>query len=155
MTRTVNIHDLPDLVGEELGPGEPYEVSQEMIDAFADATGDDQWIHTDPERAVDGPFGTTIAHGYLTLSLVPVMMRTVLRVEGVGMGINYGLNRVRFPAAVPSGSKLVARATMADVDVRDDGGYQTTTDISLTVEGADRPACAAQAVARYYPQQNG
>ncbi len=152
MTTTVHISDLPELVGEDLGPGEPYEVTQEMIDAFAEATGDDQWIHTDPERAADGPFGTTIAHGYLTLSLVPVMMRTVLRVEGVGMGVNYGLNRVRFPAAVPSGSRLVATATVADVDVRDDGGYQTITDITMTVEGADRPACVAQALARYYPE---
>lgn len=152
MTRTVNISDLPDLAGEELGPGEPYEVSQEMIDAFADATGDDQWIHTDPERAAEGPFGTTIAHGYLTLSLVPVMMRTVLTVDGVGMGINYGLNRCRFPAAVPSGSKLVATATVKDVDVRDDGGYQLETEVTLTVEGADRPSCVAEVLSRYYPR---
>lgn len=152
MTRTVSIHDLPDLVGEDLGPGEPYEVTQDMIDAFADATGDDQWIHTDPERAADGRFGTTIAHGYLTLSLVPAMMRTVLLVEGVGVGINYGLNRCRFPSAVPSGSTLVANATVADVDVRDDGGYQTTTDVTLTVQGADEPACVAQVIGRYYPE---
>lgn len=149
--RTVHIYDLPELVGEELGPGDPHAVTQEMIDTFADATGDHQWIHTDTERATKGPFGTTIAHGYLTLSLVSPMLRTVLQVEGVGMSINYGLNRVRFPAAVPAGSNLIATATVADATLRDDGGYQMTTNVTLTVEGADRPACVAQVLGRFYP----
>ncbi|MGH3443558.1 MAG: MaoC family dehydratase [Nitriliruptorales bacterium] len=149
--RSVRITDLPTIKGEPLGPSEPVTVTQDMIDAFAEATGDHQWIHVDPERAAQGPFGTTVAHGYLTLSLVPQLVQKLLHVEGVGMGVNYGLNRCRFPAPVPSGSGVVATAQVRDVEERDDGGYQLTTEVTITVVGAERPSCVAETVARYYP----
>lgn len=149
--RTVHINDLPSLKGETLGPGDPITVTQDMIDAFADATGDHQWIHVDPERAAAGPFGTTVAHGYLTLSLVPQAVQKLLKIDGVGMGINYGLNRCRFPAPVPSGADVLATAHVLDVEERGDGGYQLTTEVTLTVVGAEKPSCVAETVARYYP----
>lgn len=153
MTRTVHLSELGSLVGETFGPGEPYEVTQEAIDRFADATGDHQWIHVDPERAATGPFGTTVAHGFLTLSLCPSVLQSVLRVEGVGMGVNYGLNRVRFPAPVPSGSKVIGTVTIQDVADLDGGALQATYAVTIAVEGADKPSCVAEMLARYYPEQ--
>ncbi|MHB8470907.1 MAG: MaoC family dehydratase [Gaiellaceae bacterium] len=136
--------------GAEFGPSSWVEVSQARIQAFADATGDLQWIHVDPERAAEGPFGTTIGHGYLTLSLLPAMSYEVLpRPEGVAMGINYGLNRVRFPAPVPSGTKV--RGTFRVDSVDDfDGGRQVTMTATIVREGADKPVCVAEVVFRYY-----
>lgn len=135
--------------GAEFGPSAWVEVPQERIDAFAEATGDHQWIHVDPERAAAGPFGTTIGHGYLTLSLIPAMSYEVLPRQEGGMGINYGLNRVRFPAPVPSGSRV--RGTFR-VDSTDEfeGGSQTTMTATIEREGGDKPVCVAEVVFRTY-----
>ncbi|MEU9981465.1 MaoC family dehydratase [Streptomyces sp. NPDC050856] len=136
-------------VGEQLGHSDWLEVAQQRIDLFAEATGDHQWIHVDPERAAAGPFGTTIAHGYLTLSLLPVLVPQVLRVENVKMGINYGTNKVRFPSPVPVGSRL--RATAVLQDVRDaGGGVQVTALVTVEREGGDKPVCVAESVSRYF-----
>jgi len=136
-----------DLIGTELGPTEWLEVDQDRIDRFADATGDHQWIHVDPERAAEGPFGTTVAHGYLTLSLLPLLMTDALQLTGYSMGINYGVNKVRFPAPVPSGSKL--RATFTVQSVEDvPGGEQGVVLAVVEREGGDKPVCVAELVLR-------
>jgi acyl dehydratase len=135
--------------GAEFGPSSWIEVPQEKIDAFAAATGDDQWIHVDPVRAAQGPFGTTIGHGYLTLSLLPAMSYEVVPRQEGGMAVNYGLNKVRFPAPVPSGSKV--RGTFRVVDVEDaDWGFQATMTATIEREGGDKPVCVAELVFRYY-----
>ena len=134
--------------GDHFGPSSWIEIPQEKIDAFAEATGDHQWIHVDPERAAAGPFGTTIGHGYLTLSLLPVASYEVLPPEG-GMSINYGLNRVRFPAPVPVGSRLRATFEVASVDPFD-GGTQVTMTATVEREGGEKPVCVAEVVFRYY-----
>jgi acyl dehydratase len=135
--------------GAEFGPSSWIEVSQERINAFADATGDHQWIHVDPERAAEGPFGTTIGHGYLTLSLLPVMSYEVVPRQTGGMAINYGLNRVRFPAPVPSGSRV--RGTFRVTEVEEaDWGFQATMSATIEREGGDKPVCVAELVFRYY-----
>jgi acyl dehydratase len=135
------------LVGEELGPTGWVEIAQERIDAFAAATDDHQWIHVDPERAAEGPFGTTIAHGYLTLSLLPAFAYQLLPFGDARLTINYGLNRVRFPAPVPVGSRVRGRFRVVDVS-EVDGGYQLTLEATVEREGADKPVCAAEAVYR-------
>ena len=135
--------------GAEYGPSSWIEVSQDRIDAFADATGDHQWIHVDRERAAQGPFGGTIGHGYLTLSLVPVMSYEVLPRQEGGMGINYGLNRVRFPATVPSGSRVRGTFHVDSVD-ETEWGHQATLTVTIEREGGDKPVCVAEAVFRYY-----
>ncbi|MFL5954709.1 MAG: MaoC family dehydratase [Gaiellaceae bacterium] len=135
-------------VGDSFGPSSWIDVPQAKIDAFAEATGDHQWIHVDPERAKDGPFGTTIGHGYLTLSLLPVMSYEVVPREG-GMAINYGLNRVRFPAPVPVDSRV--RGTFEVVGVAEhDWGGQATMQATVEREGGDKPVCVAELVFRYY-----
>lgn len=135
--------------GADLGAGEWHQVTQDQINAFADATGDHQWIHVDVERAKSGPFKGTIAHGYLTLSLLPILLRTVLKVEGMRMGVNYGANKVRFPAPVPAGANVRAAVKVADVeDVS--GGVQATMVVTIEVEGQDKPGCVAEVVYRYY-----
>ena len=135
--------------GAEFGPSAWIEVPQERIQAFADATGDHQWIHVDAERAAAGPFGTTIAHGYLTLSLIPVMTYEVLPPEEGGMGVNYGLNKVRFPAPVPSGSRV--RGTFRVEAVEDtDWGHQATLSATIEREGGDKPVCVAELIFRHY-----
>ncbi|MBW1602207.1 MaoC family dehydratase [Streptomyces sp. JJ66] len=136
-------------VGAEFGPSDWLEVDQKRIDLFADATGDHQWIHVDPGRAARGPFGQTIAHGYLTLSLLPAFVPQVIRVEGVRMGVNYGVNKVRFPATVPVGSRLRARVRVADVS-EVGGGVQLTAQVTVEREGGDKPVCVAESVSRYY-----
>jgi acyl dehydratase len=134
--------------GDRFGPSSWIEITQEKIDQFAEATGDHQWIHVDPERAKDGPFGTTIAHGYLTLSLLPVASYEVVPRQG-RMGINYGLNRVRFPAPVPVGSRV--RATFEVDEVTEiEGGGQATMTATVEREGGDKPVCVAQVVFRHY-----
>jgi acyl dehydratase len=136
-------------VGAEFGPSSWIDVSQERIDAFADATGDHQWIHVDPERAAQGPFGGTIGHGYLTLSLLPAMSYEVVPRQGGGMAVNYGLNKVRFPAPVPSGSKV--RGTFRVVAVEEaDWGFRATMSATIERDGGDKPVCAAELVFRYY-----
>jgi acyl dehydratase len=151
MTTTVKLSELPSLAGRTLGISDWVEVSQERIDTFADATGDHQWIHVDPGRAADGPFGTTIAHGYLTLSLVPMLVRSVVTISEAGMGINYGLNRCRFPSPLPAGSRVRAEVVLASVDQLDGGGMHLVLQVTITAEGAEKPACVAETVARYYP----
>ncbi|WP_282795454.1 MaoC family dehydratase [Streptomyces sp. CC224B] len=142
--------DLRAAVGEQLGYSDWLEVDQKRIDLFAEATGDHQWIHVDPERAAGGPFGATIAHGYLTLSLLPVFVPQVMRVEGMRMGLNYGTNKVRFPSPVPVGSRLRATAVLTAVEPTKDDGVQVTTAVTVEREGADKPACVAESVSRYY-----
>ena len=136
-------------VGTLIGTGDWVGVDQKRIDLFAEATGDHQWIHVDPERAAAGPFGGTIAHGYLTLSLIPVLVQDVHRTEGVRMGVNYGLNKVRFPAPVRSGSRVRASVTVLSAE-EVTGGYQITTQITVEIEGGAKPACVAETVVRLY-----
>ncbi|MEU9852246.1 MaoC family dehydratase [Streptomyces sp. NPDC047974] len=134
--------------GADLGRSSWVEITQSRVDTFADATDDHQWIHVDVERAATGPFGGTIAHGYLTLSLLIPMWSELLRVEGVSMAVNYGLNKVRFPSPVRVGSKIRTHGRVASVeDVR--GGVEVTVDLTVEIDGADKPACAAQAVYRF------
>ena len=134
--------------GETYGPSSWIEIPQSKIDAFAEATGDHQWIHVDPEKAAQGPFGTTIAHGYLTLSLIPVASYEVLPRSG-RMGINYGLNRVRFPSPVPVGSRVRTTFEVLNVD-EIEGGRQTTMTATIEREGGDKPVCVAEVVFRSY-----
>ena len=135
-------------VGDVYGPSSWIDMPQEKIGAFAEATGDHQWIHVDPEKAKDGPFGTTIAHGYLTLSLLPVASYEVVPRQG-GMAINYGLNKVRFPAPVPVGSRVRATFEVIDLDEQEWGG-QATMRATVEREGGDKPVCVAETVFRYY-----
>ena len=141
--------DLPSMVGTHLGYSRWHTVEQEQINRFADATGDQQWIHVDPERAKTGPFGTTIAHGYLTLSMVPTFIFEILDVHGSGMVVNYGLNKVRFPAPVPSGCRVRMGARVVGVEPIS-GGFHLTLDCTFEVEGQAKPACVAEILYRYY-----
>ena len=149
MTRIIDGPDeLKSLVGEHLGTSDWMEITQERVDQFADATGDHQWIHCDPERAKDGPFGGTIAHGYLTISLAPALLPQVVAVKGFTMALNYGLNKLRFPSPVKVGSKLRVSATLASVeDVS--GGVQIAYALTFEIEGSEKPACVAEVVFRY------
>ena len=148
----ITITDLDELrtkIGEELGVSEWHDVPQDAIDAFARVTGDDQWIHVDPERATRTPFGGTIAHGYYTLSLHPMLAAQVMRYEGFAFAVNYGLNRVRFPAPLPVGNRVRMRITLADVeDVL--GGAQITMKLTFEGEGALKPVCVAESLTRVY-----
>ncbi|MGW0735718.1 MaoC family dehydratase [Streptomyces sp. NPDC002851] len=137
-------------VGEQLGTSDWLEIDQKRIDLFAEATGDHQWIHVDPEKAAQGPFGTTIAHGYLTLSLLPALVPQVMRVDNVKMGVNYGTNKVRFPSPVPVGSRVRATGVLKEVAETSDGGVQLTTAVTVEREGSDKPACVAESVSRFY-----
>ncbi|MHB8826534.1 MAG: MaoC family dehydratase [Acidimicrobiales bacterium] len=148
-TRVSGIEELRTLVGTHLGYSDYHLVTQEAVNLFADATGDHQWIHVDPERAKTGPFGRTIAHGYFTLSMIPVLLSGVVRVDGVAMGINYGTNKVRFPSPVPVGCEMRAGATLAAVETIE-GGAQVTMDVTVEVRDAAKPSCVAQVVYRYY-----
>jgi len=151
MTVTANgLDELKALAGTSLGHTGWLEISQERVDAFADATDDHQWIHVDRERAAAGPFGGTIAHGFLTLSLIIPLFGELLEVKGVSMGINYGLNRVRFPAPVPVGSKIRMTAGLGAAEDAGVNAVQAVVDFTIEVEGSDKPACVAQGVYRYY-----
>ncbi|MFE5193364.1 MaoC family dehydratase [Streptomyces sp. NPDC056601] len=143
------VDELRAAVGEQLGYSDWVEIEQKRIDQFADATGDHQWIHVDPERAKDGPFGTTIAHGYLTLSLLPLFGPQLIKVDGMKMGVNYGTNKVRFPAPVPVGSRLRANAKITGVDDVP-GGVQVSVAFTVERDGGDKPVCVAESVSRYY-----
>jgi acyl dehydratase len=150
LTTTIHgVEELAAMVGRHLGYSDYLVVDQDRIDRFADATGDHQWIHVDVERAAKGPFGKTIAHGYLTLSLVPLLLSQVMRVEGVAHGVNYGCNKVRFPAPVPVDSEVRLGATLASVE-EVAGGVQCAVDVEIAVRDAEKPSCAAQVVFRYY-----
>jgi acyl dehydratase len=144
------IGELKTKQGEHLGYSDWHEITQEQVNQFAEATGDHQWIHVDPERAKSGPFGTTIAHGYLTMSLAPTLLSGVWRVEGMKLGLNYGINKLRFPSPVPVGSKLRVGAEVANVEDVSGGGVQATLALTFEVEGKDKPACVAEVVYRYY-----
>lgn len=135
-------------VGRHLGYSDWLEIDQHRIDLFADATGDHQWIHVNPERAAAGPYGATIAHGYLTLSLVNHFLPQVLEVRGVSMGVNYGADKVRFPAPVPVGSRLRGGVELVAADDVQ-GGVQATLRVTVEVEGGAKPACVVDAIARY------
>jgi acyl dehydratase len=142
-----DVDELAAAKGEALGTGEWREVTQDAVQLFADATGDHQWIHLDVERAKAGPFGSTIAHGYLTLSLIPVLAKDIYRVENVTMVVNYGLNKVRFPAPVKVGSRV--RGTAELIDITDvPGGKQAITRFTIEIEGGGKPACVAETVSR-------
>ena len=143
------LDDLKGRVGQELGVSDWLEVTQAAIDAFADATGDHQWIHVDPERAAGGPFGGTIAHGYLTLSLLIPLFSDLLEITGVRMSVNYGLEKVRFPSPVPAGGKIRLAGKVAEVTDIDDG-VQMVLDFTIELDGSAKPACVARAVYRHY-----
>jgi acyl dehydratase len=147
-TRVETLDDLASFVGKELGTSSWIEVDQDWINGFADATDDHQWIHVDVDRAKDGPFGQTIAHGYLTLSLLIPMWTNILEVRDVHTIVNYGLNKVRFPSPVPSGSRIRAQATLVGLEAIP-GGAQLTVDILVERQGNNKPACVAQLVFRY------
>jgi acyl dehydratase len=151
MTTTVSHpKDLLTMVGDDLGTSPWVEVSQEMITLFADATGDHQWIHVDVERAKEGPFGGPIAHGYLTLSLLIPLWSQILVFDELDMAVNYGLNKVRFPAPVPAGSRVRVSAVLADAEEVGGNGIQATIDAVMHLDGAEKPVCIAQMVHRYY-----
>jgi acyl dehydratase len=135
--------------GETLGPSEWVELDQKAVDTFADATGDHQWIHVDPARAKDGPFGGTIAHGFLTLSLLPELQGRLYTVENMSMGVNYGLNKVRFPSPVPVGKRVRLTTTITDT-TEGDGYFDNTMSSVIEIEGASKPACVVESIARYY-----
>jgi acyl dehydratase len=150
MATTINgIAGLEPLVGQHLGWSEELEITQERVNTFADATGDHQWIHVDPERAKDGPFGGPIAHGYLTLSLGPALLPTIVRVEGVSLAVNYGLGKVRFPSPVPVGSKVRLGAELSSLEHIAEGAVQVTMTFTFEVVGAPKPACVAEIIFRY------
>ncbi len=143
------IDEVKKLIGTEIGVGDWHEVTQDQINKFADATGDHQWIHVDVERAKQGPFGGPIAHGYLTLSLIPTLGGGGLPISGAKMGVNYGLDKVRFPAPVPAGSKVRARRKLVDV-TEGEGFVQLKVEVTVEVEGKNRPACVAETLSRAY-----
>jgi acyl dehydratase len=144
-----HLSDLSSLVGELVGTSEWIAVDQKRIDLFADATNDHQWIHIDPKRAAAGPFGTTIAHGFLTLSLLPEMSASAFEVRDTRMGVNYGLGKVRFPAPVPSGSRLRGHFKLIKFEPLD-GGAQLTMEVTMEREGSEKPVCVAESLARRY-----
>ena len=149
MRTVTGIEGIKSLAGQDWGPGEWLEITQERIDRFADATEDHQWIHVDVERAKAGPFKGTIAHGFLTLSLVFALTGSELEVEGFRMAINYGLNRVRFPAPVRVGARI--RGRTKNLSVEDvEGGVQVVNQITVEIEGEEKPACVAEVVGRFY-----
>jgi len=151
MKHFAHLQDLAALVGTELGVSDWVTVDQARIDLFAEATGDRQWIHLDAERSAQGPYGTTVAHGFLTLSLLPELAKTAFVVDDVRMGINYGLNKVRFPAPVKSGARLRGHFKLIAFDPLP-GGAQLTMEVTMEVEGGDKPVCVAESLSRRFTQ---
>ena len=150
MSKTaLKIRDLESRVGQEIAVSPWVAVPQERIDLFAKATEDFQWIHVDPERAKASPFGTTIAHGFLTLSMLPKLTESTFEFSDRKMGVNYGLNKVRFTAPVPAGAKIRGRFTLAKFE-KLEGGVQTTWSVSIEREGGDKPVCVAETISRHY-----
>ena len=147
--RFAKLADLQAMVGQELAVSDWVAIEQSRIDAFAEATGDHQWIHIDPVRAAAGPFGATVAHGFLTLSLIPMLSETAWAIDDVRMGVNYGLNRVRFAAPVRVGSKLRGRFKLLSYEPLD-GGAQLTVEVLIEIEGGSKPACVAESLSRRY-----
>jgi acyl dehydratase len=146
-----NPADLKASVGQELGVSDWLEITQERINLFAEATGDHQWIHVDPERAKDGPFGACIAHGYLTQSLVNLFLPQIVEVQGISMGVNYGADKLRFPAPVPVGSRVRGSALLLSAEDAKGGAVQATIRVSVEIEGSDRPGCVIDTISRYFP----
>jgi acyl dehydratase len=143
--------DMKKAIGDEIGVSDWVEITQERIDLFAEATGDFQWIHVDAERAErESPFRTTVAHGYLTLSLLPVFIKSVMRLDGVRQSLNYGSDRVRFPAPVLAGSRLRGRVRLADAVDNPPAGLRVAYETTVEIEGGDRPACVARTLAVHY-----
>lgn len=143
--------ELASAIGKHLGHSAWMEVTQDRIQLFADATDDQQWIHTDPARAAQGPFGAPIAHGYLTLSLVNRFLPEIVEVRGISMGVNYGADRIRFPAPVKVGSRIRGGAELIEVENTKDGGVQAKIRVTVEIEGGERPACVVDTISRYYP----
>jgi acyl dehydratase len=146
-----HLQDLAPLVGQPLGTSEWIRIDQSRINQFAEATGDHQWIHVDPERARSGPFGSPVAHGFLTLSLLPAFFETGFEVKQSRLGVNYGLNKVRFPAPVPVGSRLRAHFKLLSYEPVDNQGVQLTIEVTVEREGSPKPVCVAESVTRRYP----
>src|SRR5436309_7857182 len=147
------IDELKGLIGQEVGPSDWREVTQELIDTFAEVSGDDQWIHVDVERAKrESPFGTTVAHGNLTLSMIDGLRRDLIESTGFKLGVNYGWNKVRFPAPVPSGSKVRAAVEIMSVDDAGGGWVQVVTKFTVEAEGSEKPVCVAESVGRALPE---
>ncbi|MCG5434418.1 MaoC family dehydratase [Mycobacterium sp. MYCO198283] len=144
-----SVSELTATVGEEIGASDWRTITQESVNQFADATGDHQWIHVDPERAASGPFGTTIAHGFLTLSLLPVLMHDIFTVDGIKLAVNYGLNKVRFPAPVPVGARVRGVTKVVNVDDLGGGTVQVTMSTTVEIDGGAKPACVAESIVRY------
>ncbi|MEP5568547.1 MAG: MaoC family dehydratase [Halioglobus sp.] len=142
--------DLLQAVGQHLGHSDWEEIDQRRIDLFAEATGDHQWIHVDPEKAAEGPFGKTIAHGYLTLSLANLFLPQIMEVRNTSMGVNYGCEKVRFPAAVPVGSKVRGSGEVISAEAVK-GGVQVVVRMTIEIEGAERPACVIDTISRFFP----
>ncbi|GAA2428853.1 MaoC family dehydratase [Streptomyces macrosporus] len=152
MTVTVHgISDIAELAGRDLGRSRYREVTQDLIDRFAAVSGDHQWIHTDTERAARGPYGRTIAHGYMVLGWGIPMFAELLQVTGVGMALNYGVNKVRFPAPVPVGSRVRLHAVVASVEPVKRGGVAMTRSFTFELEGSEKPACVAESLTHFYP----
>lgn len=149
--REVKFDELKSLVGTEIGTSDWWEVTQARINQFAEATGDFQWIHIDEERAKNSKFGSTIAHGYLTLSMLAGMRFQTFDVTGIAMAVNYGMNKVRFLTPVPSGSRTRAKFELAGVNERADGGLECTFRATVELENAPKPACIAETISVYYP----
>jgi len=149
-TRFEKPADLLDAVGKHLGFSDWEAVDQQRIDQFANATGDHQWIHVDPDKAAEGPFGKTIAHGYLTLSMANLFLPQVMQVDNTSMGVNYGCEKVRFPSPVPVGSRIRGGGeVMSAEEVK--GGIQVVVRMTIEIEGADRPACVVDTISRFFP----
>ena len=146
----LSLRSLENRVGEEVGVSPWVEISQERIDQFAEATGDFQWIHVDKERAKGSPFGGTIAHGFLTLSMLPKLSESTFEFSDRKMGVNYGLNKVRFTAPVPAGAKIRGRFTLAKYEKIEGNGVQTTWSVTFEREGGDKPVCVAESIGRHY-----
>jgi acyl dehydratase len=146
-----NLSDLTAFVGQEIAGGEWITITQEQVNLFADATGDHQWIHVNPELAAKGPFKTTIAHGFLTLSLLPTFFESSFSITNSRMGVNYGLNKVRFTSPVPVGSRLRAAMKLLALDPIDNNGVQMTWLVTVEREGSDKPVCIAESLVRRYP----
>ena len=145
----IALHDLAARVGQEIGRSQWHEVTQAQVRAFADATGDHQWLHVDEQRAKAGPYGTTIAHGYFTLSLAPLLLAEAVQVEGCAAVVNYGIDRLRFPAPVPVGSRVRALVELLHAADASAGGVQLVWRLTFEIEGGDKPACVAEIVFRY------
>ncbi|WP_322858364.1 MaoC family dehydratase [Mycobacterium europaeum] len=144
-----SVADLAAAAGETIGHSDWVTIAQQDVNLFADATGDHQWIHVDPDRAAAGPFGGTIAHGFMTLALLPRLQHQIYTVNGIKLAINYGLNKVRFPAPVPVGSRVRAQTSLVGVDDVGNGAVQATMSTTVEIEGSPKPACVAESIVRY------